>query len=289
MRIFTVSEAQHYCSQFARSTGDSEKSIRHFLQKLRGLKHHRVVEGTALFQQYRDCSLRDVERSLFFAASHYRRSLDLMILSSAPWAHVTLYYGNWHASRALLGIFGCTLYGSNSRDFVVVDVGKGFPGQQELRLRGIGAGPGQEITTYKGSHRIFWDLFYKAVQSLQPSVSPYYATALSPIGGNPVWQVLNRNEVNYDSFVGLRLAEEFDRSFSKNKFPACLPGVLNTQFQILETLIEIVYSYARGFGLSTDALDALGTPSSLCNKVRCLIYGKKAPGLVQKTKKAAIT
>jgi hypothetical protein len=284
MRIFGISEANYYCSSFGGSAGDAEESIDEFRRNHLGTRSHTIKEGTALFQEYRDCSLRDVERSLFFAASHYRRSLDLMIPSSSPWAHVTLYYGSWYASRGLLGMFGCTVFSQ-----VVVDVGKGSPGQQELRLRRIGARQGQQPTTYAGSHRIFWDLFYTAVQHLVPMVEPRFAAVLSPVSGDRVWQIQHRNEVNYDSCIGCRLAEDFDRSFSRQGFPGCLPGVLSTQFRILETLLELVYSYARQFGLSTDALDGLGRPVSLRDKVRHLIYTDKPPGLVRKTRKTAVT
>lgn len=278
MRIFGLNEATYYCSQFSRSTGDSEKSTVEFQKKYLGTRHRTFAEGSTLFEEYRDCSLRDVERSLFFAASHYRRSLDLMILSSSPWAHVTLYYGSWYASHALLGLFGCTIF----RNRLVVDVDRGSPGHQALRLR-------RETTTYNGSHQIFWDLFYRTVQSLKPMLLAHQAIVLSPIGGDPVWQIDKRNDVNYDSFLSLRLAKDFDRVFSKDHFPTCLPGVLNSQFRILETLLEIVYTYVHDFGLSTDSLDGLTTSTSLCYKVKQLIYNKKPPGLVQKTKKAIIT
>lgn len=284
MNIFGISEAKHYCSSFSGSTGDAEGSIDAFQKTCLGTRSRTIKEGTTLFRRYRDCSLRDVERSLFFAASHYRRSLDLMIPSSSPWAHVTLYYGSWYASRALLGMLGCAVFGK-----VVVDVNKGSPGQQELRLRGIGSKPGQYNSTFRGSHRIFWDIFYTAIQNLTPMVEPRFAAVLSPISGDPTWQIQHRNEVNYDSLTGFRLAEDFGRSFFKQGFPGCLPGVLNTQFGVLETLLELAYSYAYQFGLSTGALNGLGHPASLRDKVRRLIYTDKPPGLVQKTKKTTIT
>lgn len=284
MKIFGISEAKYYCSSFGRATGNAQKSISDFQKNHLGTRNRTITEGTPLFQQYRDCSLRDVERSLFFAASHYRRSLDLMIPSSSPWAHVTLYYGSWYASRALLGMLGCAVFGK-----VVVDVNKGSPGQQELRLRGIGSKPGQYNSTFQGSHRIFWDIFYTAIQNLTPMVDPHFAAVLSPVGGNRVWQIQHRNEVNYDSYVGFRVVEDFDRSFSKQAFPGCLPGVLNTQFGILEALLELVYSYAHRFGLSTDTLNGVGHPACLRDKVRSLIYTDKPPGLVRKTRKTVVT
>ena len=124
MRIFGPSEAKHYCSSFGQSPGDAEKSLTDFRKNHLGAQRRSIREGTSLFEQYRDCSLRDVERSLFFAASHYRRSLDLMIRSCSPWAHVTLYYGTWYASQALLGMFGCVVFNR-----YVIDVDRGSPGQ----------------------------------------------------------------------------------------------------------------------------------------------------------------
>lgn len=285
MKIFGISEAGYFCSLFSRSIGDAERSIDDFRKNQLGSGGCMIAEGTPLFQQYRDCSLREVERSLFFAASHYRRSLDLMISSSSPWAHVTLYYGSWYASRALLGMFGCTIFSPK----FVVDVNKGSLGQQELHLRRIGTRIGQEYTTYSGSHQVFWDLFYTTVQKLIPVVDPRFAAVLSPISGDRAWQIQNRNDVNYDLLISFRLAESFERLFSKEGFPGCLPGVLSTQFQILETLLELVYSYASQFGLSTDALNGLGRSEPLRGKVRHLIYDDKSPNLVQKTKKTAIT
>ncbi len=288
MRIFGEREARYYCSHFSCAVGDSQNSFNDFRRNnLRyGLK---IKEGMTLFQQYRDCSLRDVERSLFFAASNYRRALDLMITSSAPWAHVTLYYASWYASHALLAMFGCTIYVDYKNKYLV-DVDAGSPGQQELRIRRIGGQGAPVSTTYKGGHRIFWDLFYKAVRDLQPLVDPYYSPALSPISNNPVWQTHNRNAINYDTFISLSVAENFDISFSPNTFSSCLPGALGTQYQITEILLELAYYYARDFGLNTDALDTLAPSScSLYDRVRLLVYSRKAPGLIKKTKKSALT
>lgn len=106
MRIFGLSEAKYYCSSFTNSRGHALKSINEFQTTELGHGKRIIAEGSTQYQAYRDCSLRDVERCLFLAVSHYRRSLDLMLASSSHWAQVTLYYGNWFASRALLGMRG---------------------------------------------------------------------------------------------------------------------------------------------------------------------------------------
>jgi len=284
MKIFGVDEARYYCSSFTGSTGDAIKSVNDFQKDCLGDKPRILREGTALFSQYRDCSLRDVERSLFLAASLYRRSLDLMMASSSPWAHVTLYYGTWYAARALLGMFGCAVFKRHA-----VDVDKGAPGQQTLRLRKIGNKQGQLNTTFSGSHRVFWDFFYRAAGDLGPMVEARLSAVLSPISGDPEWQIQRRNEVNYDSMVGVRLAAEFRKVFCEQTFPGSLPGVMGTQFHVLNSLTELVYDFAAKLGVKTDALDTLGTTSPLRQKVRDLIYAVQMPDLVSKTNEAMVT
>jgi len=172
----------------------------------------------------------------------------------------------------------------------VVDVSRGTPGRQELSLRKIGNGIGEENTPYYGSHQQFWDLFYNSVShNVLPFVPPEFAAALAPVKGNPVWQIQRRNDINYDSALGLDLARDFGKTFSKNTFPGCLPGALGTQFRVFETLLVMTYSYATQFGLQTDALNGLGTPGSLRKKVRMLVYNEKSPALIRQTKKSAVT
>jgi len=284
MRLFSAVEAKHYCSRFGRSVGDSEESIYEFQKTHLITKHRTLSEGTPIFDEYRDCLLRDVERNLFLSASHYRRSLDLMISSASPWTHVTLYYGSGYAAHALLGIFGCTIIKK-----CVIDVEKGQLGNQSLRIRRMGNGLGQVTSTYSGSHEKFWDLFYQAFQSIIMVIPLIYQSAVAPIGGNPIWQIENRNNINYDSFTGIKLAEAFERDFTSTHFPVCLPGVMNKQFKVLELLLEMSFYYAQVFGLVTDALDKLRTPLPLRTKVRELIYNEKPLGLVKKSKKSKVT
>lgn len=281
MNLFSISEAHYYCSHFAATTGDSEGSIDAFRQGRLGNGPLTLREGTTDFQEFQDCSLRDVERSLFLSAGQYRRSLDLMIRSASPWAHVTLYYGSYYAARALLGMFGSVIF----KGKFVIDVGKGAAGSQELRFRRIGnSSPAHERSRYGGSHERFWDLFYKAISSLRPFTAVNLAAALSPVSGNPVWQTEKRNEVNYDPVAGLNLAILFGATFTTNAFRSSLPGVLGTQFHIVEALLTLAYDFAGRFGLQTDALDRLGAVGVLRDKVRMLIYDERAPGLGRQTR-----
>jgi hypothetical protein len=284
MRLFSIPEAKHYCSLFTGSAGDSERSLAEF-HRNRLLNKIRVFsEGSPIFDEYRDCLLRDVERALFFSVSHYRRALDLMISSACPWAHVTLYYGSWHVAHALLGLFGCTII--NNR---VIDVDRGLPGNQILRVRRIGGKSGQVNSTYSGSHQRFWDLFYQAFQAIKGVFPPTFQVALSPISSDRLWQIDRRNDINYDSFSGMQLAQDFEQGFTCQTFPGCLPGIMNTQYKIFELLLEMAFYYAQDFGIATDALHGLRSPSPLRIKIKELIYNEKPSGLVNKTIKSKVT
>lgn len=280
MRTFGISEATYYCSKFSKTTGDSEKSIKDFKVSKLGSPPSilTIREGTPLYQEYLDCSLRDVQRSLFFAISHHRKSYDLLFTSSSSWAYVTLYYGSWYASRALLGLFGCSIFKK-----YIVDVHQGTLGSQELQLRKIGSGIDQEPTSYGGSHEIYWDLFYNSVHDIIPMVPSRLAFALSPVSSDPAWLIRNRNEINYDTYYGITFATDFDKHFSPKKFPMSLPGNLNIQFKIFESLLEIVFDFAITFGLKTDALDGIGKPMEFRKKIQKWIYANK-PVKIRKKK-----
>ena len=277
MQIFEIKEASHYCSSFFQVTGIAERSLSEF-QRTRFKGPRSFSEGTCLFDEYRACSMREVDRLLFLAASQYRRSLDAMIASASPWAHVTLYYGCYFTACALLSMFGCSIFHKR-----VVDVENRFPGQQKLRVRKIGNGRGQQETTYNGAHRQFWDLFYRAVVSLRPNVPKHLAVALTPVSNDPVWLISRRNDVNYNSYESIRLIQDFQSNFSKQSFPGKLPGILATQWGIFELLLELAFDFVHQFNIQTDALSSLTTWGTLPPTVRQLVYGDHPPGLVQKT------
>lgn len=285
MRLFGISEAEYYASLFGGSGGDSERSFSEFCKKrVLGNKARMLSEGTRIFDEYRDCLLRDVERALFFSASHYRRALDLMVPSASPWAQVTLYYGNWYVAHALLGLFGCAIVSNH-----VIDVGTGLPGHQALRVRGIGKEPGQAFTTCSGSHQRFWDLFYKAFRGTRAAFPSSFQPVLYPVGNDPLWQIGQRNDINYDLFRSARLAEDFDLGFACAGFPGCLPGPMQTQYKVFEQLLEMSFHYARDFQIATDAFDGFRGHSPLRPKVRELVYNARPSGLVRKTKKSKLT
>lgn len=283
MRLFGINEANHYCSSYSSRSGSAKGALSDFVQSHLGGRYRTLREGTAEFEEFRACSLRDVERCLFLAASHYRRCLDLMLSSAAHWAHVTIYYGSWYSAHAFLGMFGCTMLTRK-----VIDVNRSTPGNQELRIRSIGNQHGQQPTTYSGTHQRFWDLFYMAVPPLRPLIPLHLAFCLSPVSSNPIWQIEERNKINYETLSAIDLAKDFQLSFSCAAYPNCLPGSLITQYRIFESLLELSFIFAQQFELQTDALANLGYTGGLRDKVRQMIYEDHPPNLVQKTRKGAL-
>ena len=279
MRPFTIQGATHYCSSFQAKSGDAEHSLGEFSQaRLNGIRS--IMEGSALFEDFRACALRETERHLFLAASHYRRALDLMIPSSIHWAYVTLYYGTWFAAHGILGMLGCSVL--NKR---VIHVNRSDPGNQRFKIQKIGSGQGQYYVTEKSSHRTFWELFYKTVPSVRFLLTdPTASVALLPVANNNNWLIDQRNRLNYNVERGLNLSSIFEKTFKASDFPSCLPGVLNTQFGICEGLVSAGFSLASRFGLATDALDLLDPPAPILEKIKRKIYRTKLPALVNNSK-----
>lgn len=279
MRIFTKNEAKYYCSNYSSITGDSEDSIKQFFRTKRlSTRRSPLTEGTSLFDEYRACSLRDVERNLFLASSQYRRFLDLIIPSASGWAFVTLYYGNWYAAQALLGMFGFRIF---TKHFV--DVHSSTLGSQKLSVTRINT----SHTSAFGSHRKFWDLFYQAVVNLRPVIPSHLVFALNPVSSRSDWQIAQRNDLNYDSKTALKLTEDFIHIFNKANFPNSLPGVLGTQYRVFEAMLEISFSFARQFNLNTDSISSI-FGNNLNKSAKEEIYHKKSPNLVSKTKKGVV-
>src|SRR5206468_4332448 len=153
---------------------------------------------------------------------------------------------------------------------IVVDVAASQPGTQELVKR-------KAQTTYSGSHERFWDIFYKAVSSLEPWVDPKVRFAITPVSSTITWQIENRNEVNYDSFLACQLAFNFQTNFNSAKFPTSLPGRLITQYSVSEGILLITSKFVREFGLTTDALDSLLPVGPRKAKIERLVFKDRIP------------
>ena len=274
LNTFSIPGATHYCSSFKPRAGDAQQSLEEFnVSRLQGRQS--IREGTEIFEDFRTCALREAERYLFLATSHYRRALDLMMPGAAHWAHVTLYYGSWFAAHGLMAMLGCSVL--NKR---VVHVGRSAPGNQELRVQGIGSGSGQYYVPHLGSHQRFWQIFYDTAVSIKSFVDQESAAVMAPIASNSTWLIEQRNKFNYRSTESIALGGRFSRTFVESDFPSCLPGELNTQYRVCEGFLAAAISFADTFGLATDALDILEPPASIRQKIRDKIYRAGIPNLV---------
>ena len=198
MTPFSVTGASHYCGSFVAKSGDAEKSIEEFRQQ-RLSPPNPIIEGTSLYDDYRACALRDAERSLFFAASQYRRCIDLMLVSSSPWAQVTLYYGAWFAAQAILRMFGCAVLRNH-----VIHVSRSTPGSQELRVQKVGTGQNHYHVSLTTSHARFWEAFYNMTPKISNFADAAFSAALMPVSNSKTWLIDQRNKVNYQYFGEFR-------------------------------------------------------------------------------------
>ncbi len=277
MMPFSLIGAEHYCRSFVAKPGHAEKSIEEFRQQQLSPPSP-IDEGTSLYEDYRACALRDAERSLFLAASHYRRCLDLMLESSCAWAQVTLYYGAWFAAQAILKMFGCAVLRNH-----VIHVSRSMPGSQQLRVQRAGAGPNHYHFSLTTSHARFWEAFYNMTPKIINFADASFSTALQPVSSSKTWLIDERNKVNYDTLQSIGVAASFQSTFLEGDFPNSLPGTLNTQYRIAEGLLAVGCSFATRFGLDTDALISLSSPGSFAQKVTSLIDVSASPTLVSQT------
>lgn len=279
--LFSITEAKYFCKNFASTSGISEASPEDFIISQLGNKKTACVEGSQDFVNLRDCILREAERALFLAISHYRRSLDLMVSSSAHWLHVTLYYGTWYSAHAFLLMFGCYKDTKN-----IIDVKRGNPGKQELQNWKIGRKNGQfQVPGSNYSpHRSFWNIFYEAVTPLRRIVDQKLSPCLYPISSDNNWLINKRNNVNYKTTESIDVIFKFQDSFSEEKFPNCLSGDLSTQYTIFEYLLKLTSYFAKDFNIYNDSLDKLMPNSNFTEKIRDLIYERRAPDLIKKIK-----
>lgn len=257
MAILEVSEAKHFCAGYRATGGHARGSFRKWSSTLPLTRL--FSEGTPHFNEYRDITLREVERLLFIAASHYRRSFDLLTPSASAWAHVTLYYGAFYSAHAILGTFGTWIL----KDRIIHPI-DGTPGAQRFQVKRV-------VSTYRGSHRQFWEYFYSAVPALTNWIDPPLRFAITPVAGNPTWQTDTRNELNYDTFEVLKIISSFQQVVRYSILRKSLPGVLNTQFHIMEALLQLATKFAREFRIATDALETLEPSGNRKQKVRALV------------------
>lgn len=265
MRLFDITQAQHFCRPLAAYMPGVGQSLVAFHNNLRTT---RLTEGTTYFDVHRVSLLNAVERWILFGVADYRRALDMFIPSNAPWAHVTLYYSSFFAANAILGMFGAWVHFER-----LVDVDQGAANNQVLRVtRRV-----QSPSGYKGSHRVFWDLFYEGCNTISPWVPIELQSTTVPVNNDRVWQITARNEINYDMFRAFDGAMLFESRFNPRRFRS-LHGPLAQQLDVTEGMLKLALYFANYFGVNSFAYQGLGTGSR--HKILRALVTKVPPGLV---------
>jgi len=185
-----------------------------------------------------------------------------------------MYYAAYYCAASLLGMFGAW----KLRGVRILDVSNGTPGSQVFATRNF-------ASSYKGSHQMFWDFFYANIGSLASWVDPSLRFALAPFSGTITWLIDNRNDVNYDSYTACSLIANFQSSFRRTRFPASLPGTLNTQFRLTEALVAIASKFAKQFKIDTDALSAVSPTGKRRLKVRDIVLACNTPNIHRSIKR----
>jgi hypothetical protein len=246
MRLFDITEARHFCRPLPAHVAGAGQSLAAFHNSLRTT---RLTEGTIYFDVHRVSLLNAVERWILFGIADYRRALDMLIPSNAPWAHVTLYYSSFFAANAILGMFGAWVHYER-----LVDVDLGTANNQILRIARRVHSP----SGYKGSHRVFWDLFYEGCNTISPWVPTELQSTTAPVNNDRVWQITARNEVNYDMLSAFDGAIFLGSSFKPKKLRS-FSGPLGQQLEVTEGMLKLALHFANLFGVSSFAYEGLGT------------------------------
>lgn len=253
MRLFDLPQAKHFCASVPPAGHGLEQSLPAFHAAHRSLSSLR--EGAQPFEIHRANLLMSAERWLLYSVTHYRRALEMLVPASVPWAQVTLYYSAFFGANSLLGMFGAWVGQTTNGTAIAVDVERGSPGQQELKIfRGTNA---RSPTGVRGSHRIFWDFFYDSVPTIAAWVPPRLSAALSPVNGDYAWQIASRNEVNYNMFHAWVASARFFSTFQNAKLKT-LSGPLQLQLEVSEQIIRLSLHFAEELALSSSALANCG-------------------------------
>lgn len=265
MRLFDITEAPHFCRPLPAHLPGVGQSLADFHNKLRTT---RLTEGSNDFEVHRVSLLNAVERWILFGVADYRRALDMFIPSNAPWAHVTLYYSSYFAANAILGMFGAWVHFER-----LVDVEDGRANNQVLRVTKRAQSPSGQ----KGSHRVFWDFFYEACNTISPWVPKSLSSTTTPVNNNRIWQITARNEINYDMSRAFEGAAFIEKSFNPKKLRSSLHGPLAQQLEVTENMLKLALYFANDFGVSSFAYEGLGTGTRA--KILRALVTRVPPGL----------
>jgi len=247
MKLFEIPEAQHFCTPLTAVPPGASQSLSSFHK---GPPRRYVLrEGSTEFEIHRVSLLNAVERWILFGVADYRRAIDMLIPSNAPWAHVTLYYASFFGANAILGMFGGWLDHEG-----MVEVSQGTPNSQEFRvLRKLRSPSG-----FKGSHKIFWDNFYEGCNTTISAWAPAnLSPAVTPVNGDRAWQTATRNEFNYDMHGAYSGAIFFGENFNPKKLRR-LSGSIGQQLVITECMLKLAIYFAKFFKVQSMAYEGMG-------------------------------
>ena len=264
MQLFDITEAKHFCTPLTSYRPGVGQSLVSFHN---GLRATRLSEGTIHFDAHRVSILNAVERWILFGIADYRRAIEMLIPSNAPWAHVTLYYSSFFAANAILGMFGAWIHSER-----VIDVERGTPNSQILRISRQVRSP----SGFKGSHKVFWDFFYEGCAIITPWVPASFQYVVAPVNNDRAWQINARNDVNYDTFVAFDSAKLFDSSFNPKRLRS-VGGSLGQQLEVSEGMLRLAVYFANHLGVSSFPFEGLGTGNR--SKIMRALVTKVPPAL----------
>jgi hypothetical protein len=270
MRLFDITEAAHFCTPLSEHQPGTGQSLSRFHRGLPS-RTTRLTEGTAAFAIHRISLLNAVERWILFGVADYRRALDMLVPSNAPWAHVTLYYASFFGANAILGMFGGWI--DHER---MVDVEHGVSSSQILKV----TRPARSPSGYRGSHGIFWDHFYEACNTLSPWVPTEFHVAISPVRGDRRWLTNTRNDMNYDMHGAYDGALFLGTSFNPKKLSS-LSGSLAHQLEVTESMLKLALYFSKQLEVRSHAFEGLGTGSRA--RVFREVVSKPTPALVNQS------
>ena len=260
MRLFDLPQAKHFCGSPITVGPGSRQSLSRLHASVPGAVR-KLDEGTVPFEVHRANLLDSVSRWLVYALANYRRSLDMLVPVSTPWAQVTLYYSSFFAANAVLGMFGGWL--GRLKTNVLIDVERGVAGSQELTIHRNYKSP----SGIAGSHKIFWEAFYDSTATISTWAPTRLSTAFSPVNGSIAWQIDERNNVNYDMHLAWAASADFHDKFNPAKFKS-LSGPLRQQLETAEQLIRVATYFAKAVGLPATGIEGCGATGTrqLCQR-----------------------
>jgi len=276
MRLLDLPQARHFCAPSASIIGGiSSQSLASFHNSLPKKGVVLLREGTTHFHVHQISLLNSIDRWLVYSLGLYRRSVDMLVPVSAPWAQVTLYYASFFAANAILGIFGCWI-GTTPFGERLVDVDRGISGDQQLMVHRNPPSPNGA----KGSHRRFWDFFYEGTATISAWAPAELAPALNPVNGDFGWQIAERNKVNYDMFYAWSASTLFFDTFNRSRLRTS--GPLQLQLEASETIIRLALYFANAAALSTAALEGCGATGTT-QQIQKRLASQAPPNLVMQS------